>query len=121
MTAVVPSILTDIGIVCGVFTAFCAAVAVAWKTPPVKWFRQQLSESLGDWFETRVQQANAEHHEYVRYHLGPNGTTKPIHQRLCDLERAAGTVDPDDAPLPFVDWHAPYDDVADHIDCGEDD
>jgi hypothetical protein len=86
------------------------ALAVAWKTPPVRWFRSKLSESLGAWFEERVEAANETHHEYVRYHLGPNGTTKPMHRRLCDVERAVG-IDESPARLPHaVDWHAPYDD-----------
>ncbi len=94
MTAAVPSIIVDIGIIAGVFTALVGAIAVAWKTPPGRWFRQQLSESAGEWFEERVQSAHADHDEYVRYHLGPNGTTKPVHERLRSLEQASGT-DPD--------------------------
>lgn len=92
MTAAVPSIIVDIGIVAGVFSAVCAAIALLWKTPPVRWFRRQLSESVGEWLEVRVQSANAEHVEYVRYHLGPNGTTKPIHERLRTVEAAVGDV-----------------------------
>ena len=30
----------------------------------------------------------AEQGHLIRYHLGPNGTTKPIHQRLQDIEQA---------------------------------
>lgn len=109
MTAVVPSILVDAGTLCGVFIAMGTALALLWKTPPVRWFRRQLSESFGGWMRDQVQEANAEHYEYVRYHLGPNGTTKPVHQRLCDVERAVGIDGDNRAPAPFVDWHEPYD------------
>lgn len=95
LLAAVPQMILDIGIVAGVFTAMMTALALLWKTPPVRWFRQQLSESLGAWFEARVEAANKQHHEYVSYHLGPNGDTKPIHRRLCDVERAVG-IEPDD-------------------------
>lgn len=92
MLAAVPSIIVDIGIVAGVFTALMTAVALAWKTPPIKWLRGQMSESLGEWFEERVQSANSDHVEYVRYHLGPNGTTTPVHERLKRLESSMGDV-----------------------------
>lgn len=105
MLGEVPSIILDIGIVAGVFTAMTTALALLWKTAPVLWFRRQMSESLGAWFRDRVQEANADHHEYVRYHLGPNGSTKPVHERLKSLELKVGQ-------MPHsVDWHAPYDDV----------
>jgi len=118
MLGEVPSVVVDIGIVAGVFTALAAALAVAWKTPPVRWFRRQMSESLGEWFRDRVQEANADHHEYVRYHLGPNGSTKPVHERLKTLESKVGAVrgeqlqvrDDLEHPSPFVDWNGPYDD-----------
>lgn len=123
MTAAVPSIIVDLGILAGVFTALMTALAVAWKTPPVRWFRAKLSESLGAWFEERVESANEAHHEYVRYHLGPNGTTKPIHRRLQTLESAMGDVRGEQEQVrddlahksePFVDWHQPYEDDGTH-------
>lgn len=109
MIAALPQFVIDLGAAAGVLVAVSAAIAVLWRTPPVRWFRRQVSDSLGEWLEHRVQQANAEHYEYVRYHLGPNGTTKPIHQRLCDVERAVKQ-----PPLPTVDWNGPYDDVTQH-------
>ena len=27
----------------------------------------------------------------VKYHLGPNGTTRPMHQRVCSIEEAQST------------------------------
>ncbi len=107
MTATVPPIIGDLTALCAFVVAVGAATALLWRTPPVRWFLEQLAESFGGWMQVQVQEANKDHVEYVRYHLGPNGTTKPVHQRLCDLERAAGT---DDAPSPMADWNGPYSD-----------
>lgn len=109
MIAALPQFVVDLGAAAGVFVALSAATAVLWRTPPIKWFRRVVSDSLGEWLREQVQDASAEHYEYVRYHLGPNGNTKPIHQRLTDVERAVTT-----PPLPFVDWNGPYDDEAHH-------
>lgn len=106
MIAAVPQMLIDIGTIAGVFTAVAVATAALWKTPPVRWFRRQLGESVSEWL-TKVIEAVVErllapvigklddlserfetHREYVKYHLGPNGDTKPVHQRLCDVEEA---------------------------------
>lgn len=103
MIAAVPQILVDLGTAAGVFVALATATAVLWKTPPVKWLRKHLSASFGEWMQGQVQEANAEHYEYVRYHLGPNGATKPIHERLQTVERAVHQ-----PPLPTVDWNGPY-------------
>lgn len=124
--AAVPQMLIDIGTIAGVLTAVLVATAALWKTPPVRWFRRQLGESMSEWM-TRVIEAVVErllhpviaklddlserfekHRTYVGYHLGPNGETKPVHQRLCDVEQAVG-VDPPPPP-PVVDWNGPYDD-----------
>lgn len=109
MIADVPTIIVDAGIIAGVFVSFSAALALLWKTAPVRWLRKHLSSSFGEWMRDQVQEANAEHYDYVRYHLGPNGTTKPIHQRLCDVERAVKQ-----PRLPAVDWNGPYDDLEQH-------
>lgn len=124
MTAALPQFVIDLGVAAGIFTAVAGATVILWRTPPVKWLRRgfgwvfdlfigtpfrTIAARLGGWFEQRVQAANAEHYEYVRYHLGPNGTTKPIHQRLCDVERAVRQ-----PQLPAVDWNGPYDDLEQH-------
>lgn len=109
MIAALPQFVIDLGAAAGVFVAVATATVLLWKVPPVRWFRRMVSESLGAWLRDRVQEANAEHYDYVRYHLGPNGTTKPIHQRLCDVERAVKQ-----PRLPAVDWNGPYDDLEQH-------
>lgn len=114
VTGVVPSILIDMGVVAGVFVSMSAALAMFWRTPPVKWFQTQVAESMGEWLtglvETVLERLLApviaklddlserfeKHRTYVGYHLGPNGETKPVHQRLCDVEKAVRSA-PDDA------------------------
>ena len=120
--AAVPQWLLDFGAGSAAFAAIAAATVILWRTPPVRLLRRgvgwvfdmfigtpfrTIAGKLGAWFEERVRAANAEHHEYVRYHLGPNGTTKPIHQRLTDVERAVKS-----PPATVIDWNGPYDDEA---------
>lgn len=93
-----------------------AVLAFAFRLRPVKWLGRQLQTGLrvaffqpaADLFDAQVREASEElasrvegvgqqveelyeaiedHRHYVLYHLGPNGKTKPIHQRLQDLER----------------------------------
>jgi len=103
MYGALPQIVVDIGIVAGVFTAFSTAVAVFWRTPPVRWVRRAVSRSFGEWTQHQVLEANKEHHALVKYHLGPNGDTTPVHVRLQKVEAAL--------KMPQIDWNAPYDDV----------
>lgn len=44
---------------------------------------EPLAEQL-----TGLNESLDKHRDYVGYHLGPNGDTKPIHTRLRDLEIA---------------------------------
>jgi hypothetical protein len=103
MLAQVRSMLLDIGVIAGTFTAVSAAVAVFWRTPPVRWFRRHISASFGEWTQHQVLEANKEHHALVKYHLGPNGDTTPMHVRLQKVEAAL--------KMPSIDWNAPYDDI----------
>lgn len=126
MFAAVPQWLVDTGIVAGVFTAVAGATVILWRTPPVHLLRRgcgwvfdlfigtpfrTIASKLGDWFEARVAAAMEGHVRYVRYHLGPNGDTKPIHERLHTVEDAvAGSPA---SVAPFVDWNGPYGDEDD--------
>jgi hypothetical protein len=103
MLAVVRSILVDVGVIAGTFTAVMTAIAVFWKTPPVRWIRRAVSRSFGEWTQHQVLEANKEHHALVKYHLGPNGDTTPVHVRLQKVEAAL--------KMPQIDWNAPYDDI----------
>lgn len=55
-----------------------------WVTEPIATEQRALSDQLG------------RHETYVGYHLGPNGTTTPIHTRVARLEQAAGIEDDDE-------------------------
>lgn len=103
MLAVVRSILLDVGVIAGTFTAVATAVAVFWRTPPVRWIRRAVSRSFGEWTQHQVLEANKEHHALVKYHLGPNGDTTPVHVRLQKVEAAL--------KMPTIDWNSPYDDI----------
>lgn len=139
MIAAVPQWLIDLGVGSTAFAAFAGATVILWRTPPVRLMRRgcgwvfelfigtpfrTIAAKLGDWFRAQVQEANAEdsealadlsrrfeeHRHYVGYHLGPNGTTKPVHERLCTVERAVAGSTP---VAPFVDWNSPYEDEED--------
>ena len=104
MFAQVRSLIVDVGVLAGTFTAVATATAVLWRTPPLRWIRRMVSRSFGEWTQAQVLEANREHHALVKYHLGPNGDTTPVHVRLQKLEAAL--------KMPTIDWHAPYDDIA---------
>lgn len=100
MIAAIPQVLIDMGAVAGVFVAILTLAALTWHTPPVQWFWRQVREDREERMLAAVtkgtediRKALEEHRQYVHYHLGPNGTTKPIHRRLCDLEEATGVED----------------------------
>lgn len=62
--------------------------------PPVrrvaKWlFRRNVSEPLGAWFKEHVAEELQPTAHLVAFHLGPNGTTKPVHERIRELEAFA--------------------------------
>jgi hypothetical protein len=56
-----------------------------------------VADPIGRWLDRRHEESLGplvlsfeEHTEYVRYHLGPNGTTRPIHERIRRLEEVSG-------------------------------
>lgn len=100
MIAVLPQIIVDMGALAGVIIALSTLLALVWRTPPVKWLREQIREDREERLEAAVvagtedlRQALEEHRAYVYHHLGPNGTTKPVHERLIALEIAHGIED----------------------------
>lgn len=81
------SILEVAGTITAVVTMLLATFALIDK----------LTGWMSGWVERRVESGTAglkhdlqTHKEYVGYHLGPNGETTPIHERLMALEHAAG-------------------------------
>ena len=103
LMAAVPSFLTEIAQWLGVLTAIGIALAAITKFKPVAWlWRRVAADPASAWFTSRSREANEplakkidkvdraleEHRKYVHYHLGPNGETKPMHKRMCAVERA---------------------------------
>lgn len=100
MIAGVPPLVVEVGVWLGTFTAMIVFASLVWRTPPMQWLTKQLREDREDRMLAAVKAGTADivealedHRKYMHYHLGPNGETKPIHQRLCDLESAAGVED----------------------------
>lgn len=90
-----PQTLTEVGM----WLTFAILVISFWaavtKLPlGQKIFKNNVTDPLSHWIETRVVQATApqrdkqnEFEKYVKFHLGPNGETPPIHERIKNLEK----------------------------------
>ena len=86
LLAAVPEPLTDLA---GILTAVGVIIGSIWTAGRV----------LLNAFDKRAREANeplakqltdlsTDLRSYVGYHLGPNGHTKPMHKRMCDVEAA---------------------------------
>jgi hypothetical protein len=94
MTAAVPSVIIDLGIL---FAFFGTLVATA-KLPPVRWLWHRLVvDPVGEFLDARNEAAlrpamerlrEIEH--LARHHLGPNGGSRAIHERMRAIEAAHG-------------------------------
>jgi hypothetical protein len=105
--AALPQIVVDMGALAGVTVALSTLTALVWRTPPVRWLRDQIREDREERLEAAVAKAVQplaakvdqlvedfeKHQTYVGHHLGPNDTTKPVHERLISLEIAHGIED----------------------------
>lgn len=63
------------------------------------WTRQNISDPIE---KLRTESAATRH--LVSYHLGPNGTTKALHHRVSDIERANGIEDTSPKDWMKDDW-----------------
>lgn len=95
MIAAFVQTLKDAGIVSGALVTIGALCAGLYRLRPVKFVVQKMlvkpiSTAFGAWVRKQVEDATEKHRELVKYHLGTNGKTTPIHQRLSRLETAAG-------------------------------
>ena len=68
----------QVGAVATALTALLVAIEKL-GSPIKRMLERVLTEPVIDKLE--------EHEEYVRYHLGPNGTTEPLHARINNLEQ----------------------------------
>ena len=83
-----PRVLTEIGLWLTFFILFVTFIATMSKQPWGKRFWQNnVSVPLAKWQENNIKAATKPFEEYVKYHLGPNGSTPPVHERLKSLER----------------------------------
>lgn len=100
MIAEIPALLVDFAWWLAFFGVLFGAT---WLTPvrrAVKWiFRRLVSEPVMAAFRKVVREESDlalvplterfdAHESYVRHHLGPNGSTTPIHERLTTVEDA---------------------------------
>ena len=89
---------STVAIVIGLFVLFekISGVTGRWAAKQVQAGLVPLEEKIDTNNEDALRQAQEDHlcierrlgevHEYNKYHLGPNGTTKPVHERISDLE-----------------------------------
>lgn len=70
-------VIIQIGGVATALTAVFIFVERVWS-PAKRWLERILTEPIIERID--------EHERYVQHHLGPNGNTPPIHQRLANVE-----------------------------------
>lgn len=77
-------------------TGFAGIMAAAMRSPIGKFILKVFRRELNDLMLTAANAANqplqeqiAKLDSYTRYHLGPNGESKPVHKRLELLEEKA--------------------------------
>lgn len=87
LLSVMPQFIDQIA---GWVVAIGIIFGASWLAPVRKvyfWiWRTLVSDPFSKFMEKTIVSATQPHNDYVRYHLGPNGSTKPVHQRLVDLE-----------------------------------
>lgn len=101
MIAAVPGLLREaaawLGAIGVVLASLAAIVGLLTKSKPFRWLgRTLVSEPFGRWVRHQINDSTTG--KLVAYHLGPNGTTPPIHKRLARLEVRA-LLDDWDHPL----------------------
>ncbi|CAB4195009.1 hypothetical protein UFOVP1279_14 [uncultured Caudovirales phage] len=89
---------STVAIVIGLFVLFekVSGVTGRWAAKQVQVGIAPLEEKIDTHNTDALRQAQADHlcierrigevHDYNKYHLGPNGTTKPVHERISELE-----------------------------------
>ena len=89
---------STVAIVIGLFVLFekISGVTGRWAAKQVQVGIAPLEGKIDTNNADALRQAQEDHlcierrldevHDYNKYHLGPNGTTKPVHERISDLE-----------------------------------
>lgn len=82
-----PQVLTEIGLWFTFVILFIAFVTALSKLSiGRKIFQHNISHPLAEWQQRNLHAATKPFETYVKFHLGPNGTTTPVHERLKQLE-----------------------------------
>jgi hypothetical protein len=81
-----------LGVVVGALTVFekLTGIGQRWLARGIEAGVRSMREDLNDVRaeQLEVTKSLEEHKDYTRYHLGPNGKSKPVHERITDVERA---------------------------------
>jgi len=94
MILAIAKIFTEIGLWAGFVIAVGGALAVLEKIrkPFGKWIQKNVTSGVSESIDALTEKVQDQglmfnaHSSYVRHHLGPNGSTPPIYQRLKNLE-----------------------------------
>lgn len=87
MTAAVPALLAEAAAWIGAVVVVVSGLTLIFTRRPFKWLgRKLVSEPFGSWVQRRVEDGTKDIRHLTEYHLGPNGTTPPIHRRIAVLE-----------------------------------
>ena len=85
MFAAVPGPLTELAAWLGAIGIILTTLTLIFTRKPFKWlWKTLISQPFGHWVRDQVN--NSETGHLVKYHLGPNGTTPPMHRRIAVLE-----------------------------------
>jgi hypothetical protein len=76
-------VIIQVGAIATALTALFVLSERLWS-PTKRWLERILTDPVIERMD--------EHQDYVRHHLGPNGDTPPIHQRLTHLEKTVDSL-----------------------------
>ncbi len=80
-------LLIQAGAVAGALTAIALLIERIWG-PVRRWLANALTNPLIDKLG-EMEERWDDHTDYVRHHLGPNGTTQPLHERVEEVQTRA--------------------------------
>jgi len=87
MLAKVPTLLSEAAAWIGAIVVVVSGLTLLFTRRPFKWVgRKLVSDPFGQWVQRRVEDGTQDIRHLTEYHLGPNGTTPPIHRRIAVLE-----------------------------------
>ncbi len=68
------------------FEVFATVIAAVSGVTAILVLGEKTTGILGRWFQRQYREASQQADALVRYHLGPNGSTMPMHVRIQNLE-----------------------------------